>query len=600
MNIEQLILIFSVLTIYSSFIKKIYKVKFSTPGKLNLGDVLSLFIITVISIILNNHFYYGALIIILTILWIDSLIMFCFGMKISLDNVKVFTQGVSTFKGEFKAVINLITRFHWMLAAYLFLISSLIYLDSGVNYFLIASIILLVFCLTKSKIKNIKSFLAWIVISILLMTLGKYVEESNVIYHALLIIFSLLSLDIIKFKRFLSLKSVFYGFLLGSSIKKGISTENNKHILDEILQSRMKESSTNKSEHFGKAKDFNVLLFTIESMSDEAFSDSPVARKITDSFTNRSEVQRFYSVSPNTNQSIMQLYTNEYGVNGTYNTLHELKKHGYDSLFISTQETKHFEMKTKLVDAGFDSIIDGEDLIDCTSSNDYRLLDNIDVISEKLKRGKAFIHVLNSQTHSRYSVENKDKFNRYKNTDDRGRYLNAVDEALDIVHTMLNKLKDDDVLKNTIVILTGDHGQSFGEEGYFTHSSATINQQVQIPLCIFNNDLPMTKADSANLLDLLPTVFDLLGVELDLNNKDGINFTNQERNYLLLYSETRGYNSPSNISVLRKGKKYYMDLLKYETRILDIDDGEISDYDLSKDEIRQIVFLAAEKHNILD
>ena len=51
---------------------------------------------------------------------------------------------------------------------------------------------------------------------------------------------------------------------------------------------------------------------------------------------------------------------------------------------------------------------------------------------------------------------------------------------------------------------------------------------------------------------------------------------------------------------VRKGKKYYMDVLKYETRILDIDDDEIIDCDLSKDEIRQIVFQAAEKHNILD
>ncbi|RXJ73970.1 hypothetical protein CS022_06770 [Veronia nyctiphanis] len=295
-----------------------------------------------------------------------------------------------------------------------------------------------------------------------------------------------------------------------------------------------------------------------------------------------------------------QLYTSNYGEVGTFESLHVLKEHGYRSTFISTQDTKHFEMKQRLKEAGFDDIVDGEDLSYVQYPNDYKLKGYTDAISEVLQRGRSFIHILNSQTHSRYSVEKKEKYNRYKNNEDKGRYLNAVDESLDIVYDMLVALQADGVLDNTMVILTGDHGQSFGEEGYFTHSCATVNPQVKIPLCIFNRHLPMLEAEEASLMDLLPTISDLLGVEQPLAHKDGLNFATQQRNYLFMYSETRGYNSPSNLCVLRKNKKYYVDLLKSEARILDIDDKEYTGEKLKGDEIRQIVFAAASKHKVLD
>lgn len=68
--------------------------------------------------------------------------------------------------------------------------------------------------------------------------------------------------------------------------------------------------------------------------------------------------------------------------------------------------------------------------------------------------------------------------NRYKNA------LRFVDQQIGMV---LTKLETEGLLKNTVVILTGDHGQEFNDNhsGYWEHAGNYTRYQVQTPLFVY-------------------------------------------------------------------------------------------------------------------
>ncbi|RXJ73969.1 hypothetical protein CS022_06765 [Veronia nyctiphanis] len=280
MPLDTFICLTLTLSTFTFLIKRVYKVKFSVPDKLNVGDFTVIAALSLLATFTPAWLNLPILLTIFTILWVDSLLMFCFGMKVSLDNARTFSQGVETFKGEFKDVLFLLARFHWMLASYLFFLSSTFYILSGVRVLLPVSIGLLLLCITKSKLKNASSVLAWSAVFALLILGDSYFAPEIPTVVPFLFVLSFLLYCAVKEKKFLSFKSIFHGLLLGTSLKKGRMSEGNQQILNEIERSYEGKTETNRTQHFGSCEGFNVLLFTIESMSDEAFQDSPIKDKI--------------------------------------------------------------------------------------------------------------------------------------------------------------------------------------------------------------------------------------------------------------------------------------------------------------------------------
>ncbi len=65
----------------------------------------------------------------------------------------------------------------------------------------------------------------------------------------------------------------------------------------------------------------------------------------------------------------------------------------------------------------------------------------------------------------------------------------------------------------TLVVLTGDHGESLGEHGESTHSYFAYNSTLHIPLLIAGPGIKSSRVkDAVAHIDLFPTVCDLLGV----------------------------------------------------------------------------------------
>jgi arylsulfatase A-like enzyme len=66
---------------------------------------------------------------------------------------------------------------------------------------------------------------------------------------------------------------------------------------------------------------------------------------------------------------------------------------------------------------------------------------------------------------------------------------------------------------NSIIVVTSDHGESLGEQGFFGHGGLT-EEQIRVPLIMkIPGEPPRWVTEPVSLIDVLPTVLGLLGVE---------------------------------------------------------------------------------------
>jgi cytochrome c-type biogenesis protein CcmH/NrfG len=119
------------------------------------------------------------------------------------------------------------------------------------------------------------------------------------------------------------------------------------------------------------------------------------------------------------------------------------------------------------------------------------------------------------------------------------RYDDEVAEVDRQVGRLTAALGDD--LQSTLVILTADHGEAFGEHGEIGHSIFVYDTTLHVPLILVSPGIEPSRVDDpAALVDVVPTAAKLLGVELFEN--DGVDLSPSLRGERLpsrhLYAES--------------------------------------------------------------
>jgi arylsulfatase A-like enzyme len=96
----------------------------------------------------------------------------------------------------------------------------------------------------------------------------------------------------------------------------------------------------------------------------------------------------------------------------------------------------------------------------------------------------------------------------------RDLYLAEVESVDERVGCIIKVLKHKDLLKDTIIIFSSDHGEAFGQHGLFDHSTSYYDDLLHIPLIIFGPNIPtnLKITTPVSLLSLMPTIKDLLGL----------------------------------------------------------------------------------------
>lgn len=96
----------------------------------------------------------------------------------------------------------------------------------------------------------------------------------------------------------------------------------------------------------------------------------------------------------------------------------------------------------------------------------------------------------------------------------KNRYINACHHLDMQFNRVLEALKANNMLDNTIVILTGDHGEEFLEKGRWGHNSTFSQEQIRVPLVIHLPDsVKTTVTHMTSHLDIPATLLDILKVD---------------------------------------------------------------------------------------
>jgi arylsulfatase A-like enzyme len=86
----------------------------------------------------------------------------------------------------------------------------------------------------------------------------------------------------------------------------------------------------------------------------------------------------------------------------------------------------------------------------------------------------------------------------------------------DQLSATLRRLRADDLLENTVVVLTADHGEQFGQHGLLKHMYFHFQACLHVPLVIVGPGIEsgQRREDFVSLIDVFPTVCELVDVEL--------------------------------------------------------------------------------------
>ncbi|MGQ7957624.1 sulfatase-like hydrolase/transferase [Pseudomonas sp. SP16.1] len=93
------------------------------------------------------------------------------------------------------------------------------------------------------------------------------------------------------------------------------------------------------------------------------------------------------------------------------------------------------------------------------------------------------------------------------------RYLNAVHHLDGQIARVIEHLERRGMLDDTLIVLTGDHGEEFMDNGRWGHNSTFVDAQLRVPLVLWvpGRDARQTSLRTSHV-DLLPTLLPLLGV----------------------------------------------------------------------------------------
>lgn len=98
------------------------------------------------------------------------------------------------------------------------------------------------------------------------------------------------------------------------------------------------------------------------------------------------------------------------------------------------------------------------------------------------------------------------------------RYLAAVRHADGLIASLCEELQRLGLSESTLLVITGDHGDAFGEHGWFCHGHALFEEDVHVPMILVSPRIGEIGCDPGIVgshIDLWPTLAELYGIPPD-------------------------------------------------------------------------------------
>jgi len=165
------------------------------------------------------------------------------------------------------------------------------------------------------------------------------------------------------------------------------------------------------------------------------------------------------------------------------------------------------------------------------------------------------------------------------------------------INKILMLLEEWDLIEDTLIILTSDHGEHFGEKGVFGHDYTLYDQIIKVPLIVKypdNIDIINKNEDIVSTIDIFPTLIDILKIRKSFDyNLDGISLLKSQKKDRIVVSEriahTRHINEHKKRyrevpdELFEKWNKIIVSFRNKKYKMIHSSQGDHEIYDLCKD-----------------
>ncbi|MDX1960858.1 MAG: sulfatase-like hydrolase/transferase [Leptospiraceae bacterium] len=290
---------------------------------------------------------------------------------------------------------------------------------------------------------------------------------------------------------------------------------------------KIKENQINDLvKNFSFEKNTNIVFFIFESVNSESFIQAQNSQKLIDEAN--VIINNFFIPIPHTSSSIYSLLYGDYGSYGFRKDINlqknklslprVLKSKGYKNYFLTTSPLhfdniynylSHLPIEVKDIES-FKKKYPKEEFFEW-GLDDKILLDETKLLFEE-NRESILLYYFFSNTHSPYYSKGNDEqpINRFKK---------ALEYDLSIMIEIINyiKLKN----KNSVFVILGDHGESFGEHGFHKHGFSLYNTEIKIPFyLILPNYNKKVTIDTGTILDINHSLLSLTDLQTDSLNSN--------------------------------------------------------------------------------
>jgi Sulfatase len=338
----------------------------------------------------------------------------------------------------------------------------------------------------------------------------------------------------------------------------------------------------------------NIILFTLESTSAQYLSVYGAPHDTTPNLVAETKhsllFERAYAHVGYTFCSFMSLVYSVYpGLPWKYQPgfdrpMHKalvgsLKERNYRSAFFSAAFPTWGGMDYMAKKAGFQKVFAPRDLapddkITSWGCEDAPMMDGLlNWIAEDASR-PFFALAWTNQTHHPYTVADQPQSITFEEngrpvTPDKNRYLNAIRQSDHQLGRLFNFLRDKNLDRDTLVIITGDHGEAFGSpHPTMGHGSALFDENLRVPLIFWAPGFYTGQhhTNPVGHVDINPTLAQMLGTPIPrawqgcsilspnhpgrvymIADRDGFQFGIMDNSLKSIFYATAGYEQMFNL-----------------------------------------------------
>ena len=176
----------------------------------------------------------------------------------------------------------------------------------------------------------------------------------------------------------------------------------------------------------------------------------------------------------------------------------------------------------------------------------------------------------------------------------RGLYLADVAYTDEQVGEILDLLKKDGDLSETMIVVVGDHGENIGDHGLMEHQFSLNETLLRVPLIVRFPDAfpPGSKREApVQLVDVMPTVLDAVRSPAELPTLDGLSLLGEEpadtravlAEYMRPVMQRRSYQALDPTFDFSRFDRRIKSLQIGRLKLIAFEDGERRLYDVEND-----------------